>query len=400
MRPRSFGLGQIMKNFMSSLKKTKPRALSDMCPAQSEPLFMDPTRKTRFFSVSLLSLFILCFFGFNQQIKAADDFDLRIIKVIEASEPVKDELMGYWQQSVKIKIPSDNQELLITNTIPDNQAYAITAKTGKRYLASIEQGGEVYLTDYYREPVILALILAFVVLVVLLGGSRGFKAIISLILTGLAITYFLIPGIKAGLNPISLAVALSAFATATTMLLIAGWTKKSLAATIGTTGGVAIAGLIAMLVINTAPLSGLASTEAHILLANLHDLDLDFQGILAAGIIIASLGASMDVSISIASSAQEIYEAKPDQAKRELFSHTMNVGKDIMGTMVNTLILAYTGASIPLFLLLYSESGIRLINMEIIATELTAATVGSIGLLLAIPVTALVSSVLLKAKQA
>ncbi|MDA0772578.1 MAG: YibE/F family protein [Cyanobacteria bacterium] len=346
----------------------------------------------------LLSLFILL--GLSQAIKAADDFDLRIIKVIEASEPAKNDLLGYSQQSVKIKIPSDDQELLITNTIPDNQAYAITAKAGKQYLASIEEDGEVYLTDYYREPVILALIFAFMVLVILLGGSRGFKAIISLILTGLAITYFLIPGIKAGLNPISLAVALSAFATATTMLLVAGWTKKSLAATIGTTGGVAIAGLIAMIVINIAPLSGLARTEAHILLANLHAINLDFQGILAAGIIIASLGASMDVSISIASSAQEIYEANPHQTKRELFAHTMNVGKDIMGTMVNTLILAYTGASIPLFLLLYSESGIRLINMEIIATELTSATVGSIGLVLAIPVTALVSSVLLKAKQA
>jgi uncharacterized membrane protein len=180
------------------------------------------------------------------------------------------------------------------------------------------------------------------------------------------------------------------------MILIAGWTKKSLAATAGTTGGVTIAGLISMFIIHQAPLSGLASTEAHILLANLGDMSLNFQGILAAGIIIASLGAAMDVSISIASSAQEIYETNKRQSKRELFAHSMNIGKDIMGTMVNTLILAYTGASIPLFLLLYNETGLRLLNMEIIATELTAAVVGSIGLLLAIPVTAVVSSILLK----
>lgn len=342
--------------------------------------------------ILILSILIFCSLT---GVHAKNNSDYKVAKVLEATEPEQQALLGYSSQKVKISIPEDDQVIEIENNIPENQAYAIRAEAGRDYLVTVE-GGEVFITDYYREPVILTLIFAFIFLVVLLGGFRGFKAVISLALTGLAIIYVLIPGIKSGLNPISLAVALSAFATATTMLLIAGWTKKSLSATIGTTGGVAIAGLIAMFVIHQAPLSGLASTEAHILLANLIGVKLNFQGILAAGIIIASLGAAMDVSISIASAAQEIYETKPIQAKRELFSHCMNIGKDIMGTMVNTLILAYTGASIPLFLLLYNESGLRLLNMEIIATELTAAVVGSIGLLLAIPITALVSSLLLK----
>ncbi|MDD9898880.1 MAG: YibE/F family protein [Candidatus Melainabacteria bacterium] len=330
---------------------------------------------------------------------ASNSFDHKIAEVIEASEPQEQTLLGYSNQKVKLSIPEDDQIIEIENNIPENQAYAIRAETGRKYLISVEDGGEIFITDYYREPVIIGLIISFMILVVLLGGFRGFKAILSLLLTGLAIIYVVIPGIKSGLNPISLAVGLAAFATATTMLLIAGWTKKSLAATIGTTGGVAIAGLIAMFVIDHAPLSGLASTEAHILLANLKEVSLNFQGILAAGIIIASLGAAMDVSISIASAAQEIYETNKNQGKRELFAHCMNIGKDIMGTMVNTLILAYTGASIPLFLLLYNESGLRLLNMEIIATELCAAVVGSIGLVLAIPVTAVVSVFLLKFKE-
>lgn len=346
-----------------------------------------------------LLLSLLTLFAISSTAIAKPDYELKVAEVLEASIPQEQPMFGHSEQIVKLKILEDDEEITITNTIPDNQAYAIIAKPGQQYLASVEDGGEVFITDYYRQPVIVTLILAFMALVILLGGMRGFKAIISLVLTGLAIVYFLIPGIKSGYNPITLAVMLSAFATATTMIFIAGWTKKSLAATIGTTGGVAIAGLIAMLIINIAPLSGLASTEARILLVNLQDVNLDFQGMLAAGIIIASLGAAMDVAISIASSAQELYETDPRQGKRTLFKHSMNIGKDIMGTMVNTLVLAYTGASIPLFLLLYNESGLRLLNMEIIATELTAATVGSIGLVLAIPVTAAVSAFLLVGKR-
>lgn len=215
-------------------------------------------------------------------------------------------------------------------------------------------------------------------------------------MTGIAIIYGLLPGILAGYNPILLAILISAFSTATTMVLIGGFTKKTLAATLGTTGGVAVSGLIAFLVIKLTPLSGLASTEAQILLSNPKVLDLDFQGILAAGILISSLGASMDVSMSIASSTQEIFEANFRQSRSELFMHSMNVGRDIMGTMTDTLILAYTGASIPLFILLSQDSSIRIFNIEIVTTELSSALIGSIGLLLAIPITGLASVFLLK----
>ena len=155
--------------------------------------------------------------------------------------------------------------------------------------------------------------------------------------------------------------------------------------------------------IKLAPLSGLASTEAKILLANTNyggAAPLDFQGLLAAGILIASLGAAMDVAISIASSTQEIFLANPSQSRNALFKHAMIVGKDIMGTMTNTLILAYTGSSVPLFLLLYGQINQSLLNMEVIATELTAALVGSIGLVCAIPLTGLFSVILFKGPKA
>lgn len=304
---------------------------------------------------------------------------------------------GFNEELVRIKVKDDEQEIVIKNVVPNNQAYAIKAEKGRDYVLGVDtEAGEIFITDYYREPAMFSLIGLFLLMVILFGGFRGFKALISLLLTGLGVIYFLIPGIQNGQEPILLAVAIAAFATAVTMFMIAGLSKKSLAATIGTTGGVTAAGIIALVVIKMAPLSGLSSTEAHLLLGGMPDSKLNFQGILAAGILISSLGAAMDVAISIASSAQELHQTDLNQPKRVLFMHLINIGRDIMGTMINTLILAYTGASIPLFLLLYNESGLRLINMEIIATELTAALAGSIGLILAIPLTAISSVILLK----
>lgn len=327
----------------------------------------------------------------------AQDYEQKVATVINVSETETQEGLGYSEQLVKLRLDGEKEEVFITHIVPDSKAFAIVAEKGKQYIVSSDPStDQLYIADYYREPTIIVMIIGFFILVIILGGFKGFKAIISLILTGLAVFYILIPGIKQGNDPIILAVIVAAISTVVTMLLIAGWTKKSLAASIGTTGGVTVAGFISMIVINNAPLSGLASTEAQMLIANPVNAVLNFQGMLAAGIIISSLGAALDVAVSIASAAQELYETNPNQPKRELLRHCMNIGRDIMGTMVDTLILAYTGSSIPLLILLYNESGLRFMNMEIIAAELTLAVVGSIGLLLSVPITAVVAVLLLK----
>lgn len=353
----------------------------------------------------VLNLLILVILNSSFSIASAEEpanlpienSEQRIATVIDVSKPVVQEGLGYSEQIVKIRIKGETEDLFITHPIPDNKAYAILAKKGKQYIVSSDpETNQVYITDYFREPTMIMMLVGFFILVIVLGGFKGFTAIVSLALTGLAVFYFLIPGIKQGGDPVTLAVLVAAFSTAVTALLIAGWTKKSLAATIGTTGGVTVAGLISMYIIQTAPLSGLASTEAQMLVANPENSVLNFQGMLAAGIIISSLGAALDVAVSIASAAQELYETNPNQSKRELLRHCMNIGRDIMGTMVDTLILAYTGSSMSLLLLLYNEAGLRFLNMEIIAAELTLAVVGSVGLLLSVPITALVAVFLLK----
>jgi uncharacterized membrane protein len=338
--------------------------------------------------------------------QSEEEARFKVAKVMDVSELNDNGLskkIASYEQMVHMKITSQGSdkgmEFWVNNVTPENEIFSVKAKVGQSYVVGMD-GDQIFIADYYRQPIIITLIVLFLIILVLIGGSQGIKAAISLLLTGLAIFFIFIPAIKHGLSPLLFAIIVSAFSTAVTMILVAGISKKSLAAILGTTGGVTCAGILAAIVIKLAPLSGLDGTEAQILLANMNygntsEIKLDFQGILSAGILISSLGAVMDVAISIASAAQEIFSANPKQSQNELFKHCMTVGKDIMGTMTNTLILAYTGASIPLFILLSNESSFKVLNMGIIATELASATAGSIGLLCAIPITAVISVALL-----
>ena len=270
-----------------------------------------------------LNILLLLLISFSHQVKAYDDrnnkYDFQIVEALDVSELSKPsnlpiELGDTKEQVVKVKVLSDgpkkNTELFINNVVPDNSAFAILAEKGRKYTIALSEDKEdIAITDYYREPVIIALILFFLIAIIAFAGLQGVKAILSLALTGLSIIYVLIPTIKLGFNPVLMSIFIATFATGTTMILIAGFSKKALSATIGTTGGVTIAGILAYIVIKTAPLSGLASSEARILMGNLVSSGngslINFQGLLAAGILISSLGAAMDVAISIASSTQK-----------------------------------------------------------------------------------------------
>ncbi len=335
-----------------------------------------------------------------------EQYSYEIAKATKVLELGRDEEKAGREQFCEFTIvsgPKKGSEINTRNLIPDNYAYSIIVKPDRKYLIAIDNyTGEIFVDDYYRQNTVLILIVVFFIALLWLGGKQGFKSVLSLVLTALSIVYVLIPMINSGMDPVIASVLISLFCTVTTMLLVTGWSKKCAAATIGTSTGIAVSAILALLTIKLAPLSGLASDEARILLGNilykseLHGKLLDFQGILVAGVIIGSLGAVMDVAISIASAANEIYLSNTNESRSQFFNRLLNVGRDIMGTMANTLILSYTGSAIPLFLLLSRETGLRVFNIEIIATELTAAIIGSIGLLIAIPLTALSAVYLFK----
>lgn len=308
------------------------------------------------------------------------------------------------QQTLTVQIiggPYDGRQVTVVDSHTGHPAYDFHVQPGDRVLVSAEvAGGELigaYLADYARDHYLFYLIGAFVLVLVLTGGLKGVKTVVTLLITGLAVGWVLLPLLLKGYNPIVLAVLVSAAVVAVTFALIGGVGVKTLAATIGTTGGLIVAGLMAFLAGSAAQLSGFDSDEAVMLLYVPQAVQFDFRGILFAGMIIGALGAVMDVGMSVASAMEEVRKANPAVRPRDLFHAGMNVGRDVIGTMADTLILAYTGAAIPLLLvfLAYDTPFLKIINLDLIATEVIRALAGSIGMILSVPLTAVAAALLM-----
>lgn len=283
----------------------------------------------------------------------------------------------------------------VANEITDNPVFNINVKPGSEVILSVVTargaGGEkneVNIADYHRAPALGWLLLAFLVAFVVFGGKKGVKSLVALLISVCLIAFVLLPLSLNGWNPLLVAIGICLVSSLTTMYFVAGRSRKSLAAIAGTVGGVIVAGVAAQLVIVYAPLTGLSSEEAQILRGSVLVASPRFYtGLLAAGMLIGALGVIMDVGISIASAVAEV--AKTGQLTfAELYESGMNVGRDIMGTMTNTLILAYTGSALPLLLLIWHIPSTKLINLDLVATEVASAISGSLGLVLTIPLTA------------
>lgn len=331
-------------------------------------------------------------------------------EIIEIIGETKDQSLDSFNsnqiiQTVKVKILSGKLKgkvFISNNMLSGNPGYDIILKSGDKVILNIEQESngkyQVDIANNYRVPSLIILFSLFIFFILIFGRSKGLKALISLGITYFLIFYLLIPGIISGTSPILLTVLTSFIATCASIFIISGLNLKSLSAIIGTVGGVIAAGIIALLTIKIAYLTGTPNEEA-ITLWTMHN-SLDYKGILASSMIIGALGAAMDVGISIASSVYEVKKAVPNASSHYLIKSGMNVGKDIMGTMTNTLLLAYTGSAMFLLLLVYNNiSSIKLLNLDSIVSEITAAIAGSIGLILCIPITAFTSGYLFTLKK-
>ncbi|MFA5104486.1 MAG: YibE/F family protein [Candidatus Margulisiibacteriota bacterium] len=253
----------------------------------------------------------------------------------------------------------------------------------------------IQVDGFQRDTPLIWLAILFASVLVLTGGLKGLKSLISLILTIALIFFVLIPLTLRGINPILVTCFISAVIAAVVFRIVGGNNLKSLSGAIGTVLGVTAAGLIAVYAGSFMNLTGLSSEESLMLMYSLK-LKIDFVGLLFSGVIIGALGAVMDVGMSIASAIEEVRRVRPGSSFLQLFNSGMNVGKDVMGTMSNTLILAYVGASLPLIILFISSemSFVKIANMELIAEEVLRALSGSIGLILCIPITAFISALL------
>ena len=311
--------------------------------------------------------------------------------MISKREMVNVEILEGQFKGLLVKIP---------NEITDNPAYNVEVKPGSEVILSVvcsgEKTPEVNIADYHRVPALGWLAITFLVTFLIFGGRHGLKSLGGLFVSILLIGLVLLPLSLQGVAPLLTAVVISFLTTTITILLVAGRSSKAAAAIIGTIGGVIIAGVAAHLVIQTAPLTGLSSEEALILRGSvLNQKPAFYTGLLAAGMLIGALGVIMDVGISVASAVYEVAKTGQNLSGRALYRSGMNVGRDIMGTMTSTLVLAYAGSALPLLLLAQQIPFSKLLNLDLVATEVAAALSGSLGLVCTIPLTALSAALLM-----
>ncbi len=294
--------------------------------------------------------------------------------------------------------PHRGEEVDIVNYYSDYDMYRIYMKEGMDVIL-VDFSGDltdgVYLHDIARDYTIYFITGVFALLLILVGGVKGAKALATLAFICIYILKVMLPLIARGYSPVLVSTLSSVMLVVVTLLVIGGVNRKSLSAIIGTMFGLLLAGFLAHWTGNAAYLTGLSSQEAQSLYFMGQDINL--RELLFAGIIIGALGAIIDVGISVASAAAEIKEARPSISRNELIIGAFNVGKDVMATMSNTMILAYVGAAIPLLLVILTAEmpWIRIINFEFIATEVVRGITISIGLVLSVPVTALAAGFLM-----
>ena len=276
---------------------------------------------------------------------------------------------------------------------------------GDRILLYSIPGGmaehEWLMSDYQRFDQILILGAVFVLLVLLIGHWQGANTLISLALTCLAVFYVFIPAVLAGESIYLWSIATCIYVTFMTLFIVNGVNAKSIGAILGCLAGIVVAAVLTLFFEESMTLTGLLDENSVLLYGLNPDAPFNLKAIIFAAIIIGSMGAIMDVSISIAAALEELKEKLPQITFGELFQSGMNISRDIMGTMANTLILAYIGSALAgvLLMVAYNSAMIDLFNREMIVVECLQALAGSIGILMALPFTALICALLYQSKK-
>jgi uncharacterized membrane protein len=307
-------------------------------------------------------------------------------------------------------------QLVITDG-PDAGARSFLAMPGGPFSPALEPGDRVRVTrnvadaplepsptsnvqplafvDFERGRALLALAIVFAAFVVLLGRWQGVRSLVGLGIALVVVVVFLLPALLDGRPPLATALVGGLAIMLATMALTHGVGLKSGAAMLGTAAALVLTALLALFTVELASITGFSSEEANLLLAQ-PGADLSISGLVVAGIVIAALGVLDDVTISQASTVLALRRANADLGARRLFGEAMTVGRDHLGATVNTLVLAYVGASLPV-LLIFASQGTSFndaVNREVVATEIVATLVGSIGLVAAVPLTTAIAALL------
>ena len=252
--------------------------------------------------------------------------------------------------------------------------------------------------EYNRLPALAVIVAMFLIATVAVGGKVGAKSLVALAMTLVCLFWILIPLLMKGAPTLLTVFLVCAYITVVTMVILGGVQRKTVCAALGTIAGTALALLFGLAAQSLARVDGLRLTDVEPLLQlRQTGTPLGLRGLLVGGIVISALGAVMDVAMSIASALTEVHTVAPNRNTRELFRSGMNIGRDMVGTMTNTLILAFLGSGFALIIYLYSLglSPYQLISSSYLTIEVVSSISSSIGVILSVPLTALISSVIL-----
>ncbi|HVM18542.1 MAG TPA: YibE/F family protein [Egibacteraceae bacterium] len=251
-----------------------------------------------------------------------------------------------------------------------------------------------FISDFRRSGPMIVLTALFIVAVLSFGRLQGARALVGLALTFLLIVGFMIPAVLEGRSPLTVAVVGALLIMIVTLYLSHGFNAKTTAAVVGTSLALIVTGVLAVVFVEAANFTGFASEEAR--LANVEVGGLSLRGLLLAGIIIGGLGVLDDVTMSQSSTVFQLHRANPAAGFGQLLRGALAVGRDHIAATVNTLFLAYAGASLPLLILFAgSPDGLgTVVTSETVAVEVVRTLVGSVGLIAAVPITTALAAAL------
>lgn len=276
----------------------------------------------------------------------------------------------------------------------ENQKMRVGDRIIISHIKKIDGEDQFLFMDFIRRKQLFILVAVFIGAVILIGRLRGISSLIGLVISFVILLKYIIPRIVAGDNPVFVAITGSFIILLSTLYLAHGFSRKTTAAVLGTTLSLIITGILALVFVNLTRLSGFGSEDAS-MLSMFPNVNINLQGILLAGIIIGALGVLDDITISQSACVFELSSANKNFDFSELYKRGLRIGQDHIASLVNTLVLAYAGASLPL-LLLFAISGAEpmslLLNREMIANEVVRTLVGSLGLISAVPITTAIAS--------
>ena len=286
------------------------------------------------------------------------------------------------------------QQMMADNTVGPIYGCPMAVGDGVTVGLSTYSDGTVrcYIYEYDRSTGLALVLGAFLLVTVLVGGRVGLKSLLSLGLTVAALIFILLPLLLRGWPTILTTFFVSVLVTAATFVILGGVDKKTVCACLGTLAGIALATVFGLLAQKLLRIDGYRQeyAEALLQLRQTEESAIGITGLITAGVIVSALGAVMDVAMSISSALQELTRVNPDLTSKDLFGSGMNIGRDMVGTMTNTLILAILGSGLTLVVYIYSL-GLQpwqLLSSSYMSLEAISAVASSIGVMLAVPLTA------------